>query len=413
MAVNDHPDAQWFGNAVLGLFIHWGIASNASVDLSWGMLKDKPWEPKDMQNHITPHEYWLLADKFDPDSYEPDRWLMAARKAGMEYAVFTAKHHDGYTMWPSKYGNFGSKRDFVREYIEACRRQGLKVGLYFSLIDWHNPDFQINRLLLDAPGEVTYDEYKSAYRSFKVDNGNKLAQLERYYRYTLDQIRELMTNYGKIDLLWFDGEPFEYGIGNIYGFVRASQPHIVVNGRVNYSVYGDYLTPEGQMPDRPPEGWWELCYPWHNGGWGYNKAETFKSMDWTLEMIAKTASWGGKLLLNIGPRPDGSLPDPAYAMLEELKVWMEQNSSSIKNVQRGPYPSPCDVPVTQSNGVWYLHKTRQHGSVVEIRNVKKPEKVRLLREPIDLEYSYNEGKLKIIVSENEVLSGDEVIAVTW
>ena len=135
----DHPDAQWFGNAGLGLFVHWGISTvDRGIDLSWGMMADKPWGG----GTITPERYFALAERFAPARYDPERWLAAARAAGFAYAVMTARHHDGFALWPSEHGQFGVRRslrgrDLVRPFADACRRQGLKVGLYYSPPDWY------------------------------------------------------------------------------------------------------------------------------------------------------------------------------------------------------------------------------------------------------------------------------------
>ncbi len=139
-----HPDAQWFENAGLGLFIHWGISSNSpkgNSEISWAMIRNLPWDPKNTGT-LTPTEYFKLAEQFDPQNYDPDKWLAAAAKAGFRYAVMTTKHHDGYALWPSEYGEYSTRqyldgRDLVRPYVEACRKNGLKVGLYYSPPDWY------------------------------------------------------------------------------------------------------------------------------------------------------------------------------------------------------------------------------------------------------------------------------------
>ena len=177
-----------------------GIDSVAGIQPSWAMIKDYPagGDP----NFHPPEKYYALADKFDPKNYDPDKWMAAARKAGFTYAVLTAKHHDGYALWPTKYGDMNTRRylggrDLLRPYVEACRKHGLKVGFYFSPTDWHYPGYPIN--------DVDFDYTKRLKFSAVKDPEQNQRNFEKFYAYTIGQLRELLTQYGRIDILWFDG----------------------------------------------------------------------------------------------------------------------------------------------------------------------------------------------------------------
>lgn len=197
---------RWFPEAGLGLFIHWGLSSvDGHHELSWGMMANCPWKAPQA---LTPTAYWKLADQFHPQQYHPEKWLQAAKDAGFGYAVLTTRHHDGYALWPSDYGDFSTKnnldgRDLVGEYVKACRKVGLKVGLYYS-----PPDFHFNRQYMSFGygSKGTPESPHLGLQHEPVQLPDKPAAFaDRYLAYVNGQITELMTRYGKIDLLWFDG----------------------------------------------------------------------------------------------------------------------------------------------------------------------------------------------------------------
>jgi alpha-L-fucosidase len=284
------------------------------------MIKDYPWgaapeyQPKE--------KYYALAERFDPRAYDPDRWLAAARSAGFTYAVLTAKHHDGYCLWPSAYGDWNTGRflggrDLIAPFVEACRRHGMRVGLYFSPRDWSYPGFPIE--------DVDFDHKKNG-QFAPVDPEVNRAEFERFYRYTRGQMEELLTRYGRIDLLWFDGVCWP-GVGDprtveTIEWVRSLQPGIVVNDRWNGA--GDFATPECHLPAGRPEGWWEACAIW-NGHWGYSPRQPLKPTPWVLETLLECRTWGGNFLLNSGPSPDGEMLPQFYARCEELAGWMRRS----------------------------------------------------------------------------------------
>lgn len=331
----NHPEAAWFANAGLGLFIHWGIACvHGNLDLSWAMIADTTWDCLAQgRNKVTPSQYWKLAERFNPQRYDPDRWLAAAARAGFKYAVLTAMHHDGYTMWPSRVGEFGVQtylpgRDFVRQFVEACRRNGLKVGLYYSPPDWYfdreymSFSYRSFGLLTNndnqANGEVFNQDHQIVPRRIPPpDHADQKRQ--RFHA----RVEELLTNYGRIDLLWFDGGAHD---NQIRDRARKLQPHIVINNR---SCDGDYDHTECELPSARPKGWFETCHCWQacdilrpNGDmldvWGYLSTEQYKPARWMLQTYDTLRAWNANLLLNVGPRPTGELPDVVYQRLEEV-----------------------------------------------------------------------------------------------
>lgn len=410
-----HPDAQWFGEAGLGLFIHWGISSvHGGIDLSWGMMDEKPWDP-DNKMVTTPEKYYALAECFNPDKYNPGKWLRVAKEAGFRYAVMTTKHHDGYAMWPGNYGELGVKQylpgiDFVDGFAKACRNNGLKVGFYYSPPDWY---------------------YNRKYMSFHYGSGNQERYPDRkhynmrhevieeipaksegfdkaYKKYIYNQIIELLTQYGKIDILWFDGGPEAISFDEI----RKLQPGIVVNPRMHR--YGDFTTPECSMPESKIDGWWELCDIWPNGGWGYSEGhENYRSMAWMLSRLTKVRGWAGNYLINVSPRPDGDMPDVYYERMRELVDWMKHSGESIFGTESGPYPERSNVPLTAKKAQWYLHLSPDFIEDILLTEVKKPDSVKLLRTGESIDYKLADDQLTITVPAKLRTESLDTIKVEW
>jgi len=411
-----HPDAQWFPEAGLGLFIHWGISSvHGGIDLSWGMIKNKPWDP--MGREITPEEYYQLAERFDPQQYDPDKWLRAAKAAGFRYAVLTTKHHDGYALWPSEYATTGVKqylggRDLVQPFVDACRKNGLRIGFYFSPRDWHYPGFLMPFPDFDRArqGEVPIPDPEQNQRDF-----------EPFYEYTKGQVEELLTRYGKIDILWFDGIGWP-GVTDIhnedmFALIHRLQPGIVVNNRwhnMGGERTGDFETPECRLPNERPQGWWEAVDVWPFGNWGYSTShEYYKSLGWMLSRLAVCRGWGGNLMVNVGPRPTGELPDACYRRFEELAAWMQHSGEAIFGVQPGPYPRQSNVPVTVRGNRWYLHYASGFDKQITLREVAAPRSVTLLRTGEGLPVERGRDCVQIIVPSEVRTCDVDVVAVDW
>lgn len=387
-----HPDAQWFANAGLGLFIHYGLSSvDGRVDLSWGMMADTPWDKGAFK--LTPEAYFKLAERFKAERYDPGRWLRAAKQAGFRYAVMTTKHHEGFALWPSAYGDFNTKsfmdgRDLVRPYVEACRTNGLKVGLYYSPPDWHYNRNQMS-FRYRQEGATNYVPY--GLRHEPITLAKQSLEEERrwdqdYRSYLRGQIEELLTNYGPIDLLWFDGGPDAISIGRI----RELQPGIVINPRMH--GIADFETAEVEFPKARPTGWWEMCVIWNNGGWGYTAKEQYRSTASVLEEFSRARAWGGNYLINVGPRANGELPEVAYQRLDELGAWMRHSGPALMDTSPGSWPEDCNVPYTTKGDLRYLLVPPRFKSTVELKGTPRPADVRLLRtgEPVAFRFDGSE-----------------------
>lgn len=425
---NPHPDAQWWPDAGLGLFIHWDMTSvDATVEMGFGPMQGKSWggleEGDDVVEElidtaISPEEYWELAERFDPDAFDPDRWLSAAGEAGFEYAVLTAKHLAGYTLWPSEYTEFGVQehlddRDLVGEYIDACRRHGLRAGLYFCMGDIHHPAF---------PGRDDVDQYDfESFTSYLNEpqpiTDQEVRSFENYVTDVRGQIHELLTRYGDLDVLWLDvptwlgGANINRGLNELYDMVRNTQPDVVL-GR-EYPGGGDFRTPENELPENPLEGWWELCQVWAPPNWCYHQDESYRDMKWTHERLARTVSRGGNLLLNVGPKANGELPAEAYERMDSLADWMAHSEPAVKGVDPGPWPPRADVPITRRSGIWYVHVLSSHSGPIEIEDVPEPAGLTHLRTTDPIDYRYENDTVEFELPGEKRTCGNEVVALTW
>lgn len=324
----------WWTHDRFGMFIHWGLYS-VPARHEW------------IQNYerIPAEQYkQRYLDKFNPDLYDPKEWAARARKAGMKYVVLTTRHHEGFALWDTKFSDFKApntpiKKDLLKPFVEAFRAEGLKVGFYFSLIDWHHPDFTIDRV-----HPLRND------KNAKEANGKK--DMNRFRKFLKDQLAELLTDYGKIDLLFFDfSYPGEDGKGRkewdsegLLQLTRKLQPGIIINDRLDLNdVPGgyDYVTPEQFMPARWPERNgaqvpWETCQTF-SGSWGYHRDEnTWKSSNQLIAMLIEVVSKGGNLLLNVGPTARGNFDARATNRLDALGEWMHYNNRSIYGCTAAP-----------------------------------------------------------------------------
>ncbi len=402
-----HPNAQWFPEAGFGLFMHWGIHSVAGIQPSWSMIKNYPYGTDKTEYHGK--DYYTLLDKFNPRNYDPDRWIEAAAKAGMTYAVLTVKHHDGYALWPSEFGTMSTKQyleghDLIRPYVDACRKYGLKVGLYFSPRDWGYPGYPVS-----MEHEVPYIHPPGR------DNVKNQRDFNRFYEYTVGQLSEILTRWGKIDILWFDGMGW-IGINDIrtektLAWARLLQPHIVINNR--WGAEGDFGTPEWLMPVNAPEGWWENCISW-SGHWGYSPDTPFEPNSWVMEKLVTARAWGGNFLLNIGPAPDGTMRPEYYERTVELARWMAHSKKSLIGADPvREWKKFSNVPITQKEKIWYLHVLPDHDGKLVIKDVPKPSKAQLLRTKVPLDYSYEGRKITLTLPDNSRTDLNDVIELYW
>lgn len=346
-------DTTWFTRDRLGLFVHWGLYALPARH-EWVMNYER----------LTDERYRRYFEHFDPDLYDPTEWARAAKDAGMKYVVLTTKHHEGFCLWDSaltdfKATNTPAGRDLVREYVEAVRAAGLKVGFYHSLLDWHHPDFPV-----DGLHPRRDDENVAA-----LNEGRDVA---RYRAYLHGQVRELLTNYGTIDYLFFDftytpdAHPpvwgakgaHEWGSDELLAMIRELQPGILVNDRLG--IPGDFVTPEQYQPSEPltRDGVavpWEACQTL-NGSWGYFRDNhNDKSVELLIRMLIDGVSKDGNLLLNVGPTARGEFDPRARATLTGIGEWMRLHSRSIYGAGASPFTPPSDVRYTQRGDRLYVH----------------------------------------------------------
>ena len=423
---NPAPGAQWYPSAGLGLFMHWGIHSTRGAQPSWNMIKGYRYGG----TYHSREEYYSWALDWEPDNFCPEKYLRAAKEAGFSYAVLTTRHHDGYALWPSRYGigvkQYMHGRDLVREYVDACRRTGMRVGFYFSPRDWHYPG--------DRPLSE-FDVQTWGKRGPVEDEAANRKAFERFFAYVLAQLEELLTSYGKIDLLWLDGMGW-YGIPvqdlcteKVYAWIRSLQPDIVINDRWENIVnpdnpsgtgmrIGDFTTPfECTVPTYTPSPWWEHCHIWtdHGGGWGYNVQGEFRPLGWFLRSLVMSRSYGGNFLPNAGPAPSGDMHPNFYKALAEVREWMAANAESV--IAAGPTPGAerSNVPLTTRSGpegkIWYAHLLEGFKGEVSVRTDSAPASLTLLRTGEKIPFIFRNGFISFSLPAEKRGAGDDVVKI--
>jgi len=329
---------KWFREARFGMFIHWGLYSIPAGEWN-GKTGYAEWIRNEAQIPI--EQYDQFVKKFNPTKFNADQWVTLAKDAGCKYIVLTSKHHDGFCLFDSKYTDYDVmstpfKRDILKELSDACRRQGVTPCWYHSIMDWHDPDYLPRRDW----------EKRSA----------EGADMDRYVAHLKNQLREITTNYGKIGILWFDGEwektwTHERGV-DLFDYVRSLDPDIIVNNRVDVGregamdgmtregrgYVGDYGTPEQEIPATGLSGVdWETCMTM-NDHWGYNSHDQhWKSNEDLIRKLIDIASKGGNFLLNVGPTAEGLIPEPSVERLKAIGKWMSVNGESIHGTTASPF----------------------------------------------------------------------------
>lgn len=385
--------AEWFLNARFGMFIHWGLYSIPARG-EWIRSIEK----------MSKEDYAQYFEEFNPVNYGPKLWASAAKKAGMKYVVMTAKHHDGFCLFDSNLTDYKSTntkihKDLIKEYLEAFRAEGLKVGLYYSLLDWHHDDYPAYN---DRIHPMRGNE---AYR-------NKTYDFNKYLDYMHGQIRELCTNYGHIDIMWFDfsydnmtGE--KWRAAELVNMVRILQPGIIIDNRLEASgegfgsiktstpssYSGDFASPEQIVP---PDGItddkgnaipWEACITMNNS-WGYTAADKmYKTPKQIIRKLVECVSKNGNVLLNVGPDSFGEFPEEAAQILKGLEKWMKKNSKSIYNCSKARFPKPEWGYYTQNKNLLYAHIFEGNIGALPLIGLKnKVKKARLLADGSEIKF---------------------------
>ncbi len=377
---------KWFAGAGLGIFVHWDHASQQGIEISWPLVgKSILPGSAEVEDEVSIGQYQSSAATFDPVRWDPVGLARLARSCGARYVVLTTRHHAGFSMFHTKFSTFSIehspyRRDIVREFVEAVRAEGLRIGLYYSLPDWNHPN---------------YPRFEEADKPYP--RGAYRRPPERdwalYLDYLRGQLTELLTNYGPIDLVWFDGDwertAQEWDAPGIRALVRSLQPGAIVNDRL--PGQGDYVTPEQALPTRPPAGPWEMCLTM-NKGWGWRPADSdYKPARRIARYLAEVAAQGGNLLLNLSPKGDGSLPDVQVARLKELGTWIASHGESVVGVEPAGPGVHFYGPVTRRGSQLYLHLVMRPTDRLVLRGVPvwRIRRVWLLGREVDLEYERN------------------------
>jgi alpha-L-fucosidase len=350
----------WWRDARFGMFIHWGLyAVPAGTYKGERVQGIGEWIMNNAKIPVA--EYEKFAGQFNPIGYNANEWVRIAKNAGMKYIVITSKHHDGFCLWDSKVSNYDImdatpfKRDILKELAAACKKQGVKLCFYHSIMDWHHPDAQ-------APFYPNYNDTNKSNPNF-----------DRYVEsYLKPQLAELVTNYGPLGVLWFDGEWIkdwtEPKGKALYEYVRSLQPTILINNRVgkgrkgmeglskSAEDAGDFGTPEQQVPATGLPGVdWETCMTM-NGTWGFKSYDdNWKSTEQLIQTLVDVASKGGNFLLNVGPTPEGLIPEASVERLQGMGKWMAVNSESIYGTTASPFGRPEWGRCTAKGNKRYLH----------------------------------------------------------
>lgn len=373
----------WYTEARFGMFIHWGLYS---IPARGEWIRSEEEIPKE--------DYMKYFEQFDPVDYDPVKWAKAAKEAGMKYVVLTAKHHDGFCLFDSQYTDFKSTntkcgRDIVKDFVEAVRGEGLKVGLYFSLLDWYHDDYP------------HYGDKQHPMRNNPAC-GNEGRDFNRYLDYMHNQVREICTNYGQIDILWFD---FSYEDQNnmmrgeawrateLMNMVRELQPGVIIDNRLEVSgegygslwtgnptpYHGDFVSPEQMIP---PQGVqdkdgrdmvWEACVTM-NGSWGYCENDHyFKPASMLIKKLVECVSKGGNMLLNVGPDARGNIPPQSVGILKEIGEWMQKNGRSIYGCGKAGIEKPDCGRVTRRENKLYYHLFENTIGPMPLPGIRKEE----------------------------------------
>ncbi len=335
----------WFPEAKLGIFLHWGIYSVDGIPESWSFFS----------GNVSYEDYMKQAEGFTASKYDPREWADLFKRAGARYVVLTTRHHDGVSLWDTEQGDLSvskmtpAGRDLIAPYCDAMREFGLKIGFYYSHLDWSHPDYApvpVGERTSETMSDAVYEQWPE---------GPESPQWQGFLEYHRGQLEELCTNYGKVDLLWFDGDwtPSEnewWRMGELRDQLMAWQPDAILNSRMR--GHGDYATPEQGIPIVPPQGPWEFCVTVNNS-WGYQvQDDNHKSVRQIVRMFAECIGMGGNMLLDVGPYEDGSLQPEQVKRLEGLGEWIAKHEEAV-------YPTIAGLPHGHHYGPTTLTKDKE------------------------------------------------------
>lgn len=368
---------EWFQDQKFGLFLHWGAYSQLGCIESWPLVwKDRSWGNPSIQTkqemQAFRDKYFALNTTFNPTAFAPQQWAQLARRAGMKYVVFTTKHHDGFSMFDTRMTDYritardvpfsdDPRANIASQVFNAFRAEGFGIGAYFSKSDWRTPYYW-------KPGVFAED------RNPNYDTAAEPERWAKFVEFVHGQIRELLTGYGKIDILWLDGGQVrppkqDIQMEKLAAMARSLQPHLIMVNRAARDAYEDYRTPEQEVPDKPLDYTWESCITMGTQ-WSYKPDDSYKSARQLVHLLVDVVAKGGNLLLNIGPGPDGRLPATAVSRLEEIADWMAVHSEAIHGTRAvAPYKEG-NIAYTRKGNMVYAIVLRGEGEA-------RPQAVRL------------------------------------
>ena len=367
---------EWFSRAKLGIFIHWGIYSKGDTSESWAIHNQT----------VSLEDYMSQKDYFTAANYDPAYWVELIKESGARYTVITTKHHDGFALWDTKAGNVSAVkdapagRDLIAPFVQEVRKQGLKLGFYFSLIDWPHDDYPI----IYREGPAKYDIHEEP------------EKWQRFVDFNFSQLRELNDTW-KPELLWFDGDweqtAEDWRAKEIVAMLRESNPDIVINSRIQ--GHGDYATPELGVPvTRPESQWWETCMTM-NDSWGHRTGDdNYKSDMVLLRMLVDCISLGGNLLLDISPMADGTIPQKQVEILKEFGRWTSKHEEAIYDTKAGIPGGHVQgyTSLSLDDKTLYIYLPYRPNESVELKGLKTPVKgMRVVGSGIQLDWQrYND-----------------------
>lgn len=397
--------SQW-GDKKFGLFMHWGIYSIPGIVESWSInSEDASWIPRDSTKNYEDYKRWYfdLNKQFNPVNFDPKIWASYAKKAGMQYVVFTTKHHDGFAMFDTKQSDYkitgkdvpfttNPKANITKEVFSAFKEEGFMIGAYFSKPDWHNENYW-------------WPRYATPDRNNNYDIRLHPDRWKKFKQFTYNQLEELMSDYGPVDILWLDGgwvrpkatvnaEVLSWGapipawdqdidMPSIARMARTKQPGLIMVDRTVHGEYENYQTPEQRIPDKPLPYPWETCMTMGDA-WGYVPNDNYKSTNTLIHLLIDIVAKGGNFLLDVGPKPDGTFPEAALQRLTEMGSWMDINKEAIYETKPiAPYKvdNVC-FSVRKNGSVYALYLLGEGAAVAQTLTIKSlpkiPKKITLL-----------------------------------
>lgn len=392
--VDNSKKMEWFKNAKLGIFIHWGIYSVKGISESWSFFN----------NYINHENYMKQLNGFSASKYQPEQWVNLIKESGAKYAVITTKHHDGVSLWNTKAEratsipqNSLAKKDVLSPFVSALKKSGLKTGLYFSLPDWSHPYYDINT---------------RTKKRYEIKNDPK--RWQNFVTYYQTQLNELSSRYSP-DLLWFDGDwehtSEEWKAPQTLDLLKKYNSGIIINSRLNN--HGDYDTPEQGVPVIPPQNpYWELCYTM-NDSWGYQPYDkAYKTPNMIVRTLADVISMGGNLLLDIGPKSDGTIPEEQIEILKNLGRWTSKNRHAIYETTRGipfeNYHGKSAFSASKKALFLYLEEDKKFTKIYGLET--KPISAKIIGDPSAvITMDYNPGKTLTLNFSNAKFDKDATV----